>query len=144
MKIRKATLHDLQQINNLNEKFFHENGRDFEKILKSSDKEMYLVEENAVIIGFAGVSRQSWNQTAQGIDIFVHPKHRGKGIGSKLVQEMINGARKMNVRCLIVEAPSQSAALPLYQENGFRKCGYNDHYYSNNSDESAIFLSFDF
>lgn len=104
---------------------------------------MYLAEENAVIIGFSGISRQLWNQSAQGINIFVHPDFRGKGIGSKLVQEMINGARKMNVRCLIVEAPSESAALPLYQKNGFRKCGYNDRYYDN-SNESAIFLSYDF
>lgn len=144
MKIRKAILLDLHQINNLNEKFFHENGRDFEKILKSPEKEMYLAEENTIVIGFSGISRQLWNQTAQGIDIFVHPDHRGEGVGSKLVQEMINGARKMNVRCLIVEAPSQSAALPLYQKNGFRKCGYNDRYYTNDSNESAIFLSFDF
>jgi len=143
MNTRNAKIEDLKQIEALNEEFFHEKGRNFQKLLTDPDKEMYVVEADNKIVGFSGVSKQSWNNTANGIDIFVRPDQRGKGVGSKLAQAMIEGARKMKVRCLIVEAPSKSAALPLYLKNGFRKCGYNDRYY-NKGDEIAVFLSFDF
>jgi ribosomal-protein-alanine N-acetyltransferase len=143
MKIRNAKIEDSAQIDSLNEKYFHERERDYKEILGDSDNEMYIADENGKIVGFSGITRQTWNNTAHGINIFVHPNYRRKGIGQGLVKEMIEGSKKMKVRSLIVEAPSKSSALPLFLNSGFRKCGYNDRYYSNTSGESAIFLSFD-
>jgi len=144
MNIRIAKIKDSAQLDLLNEKYFHEQGRDYKEILSDPDNEMYIAEENDKIVGFSGITKQTWNNTASGINIFVHPDHRRKGIGKNLVEAMIEGAKKMKVRSLIVEAPSKSSALPLFLSSGFRKCGYNDRYYSNTGEESAIFLSFDF
>jgi len=144
MKIRLAKIEDSAQLDSLNEKYFHEQGRDYKEILGDSDNQMYVAEEDNEIVGFLGITKQTWNNTAHGINIFVHPNHRRKGIGQSLVKEMIEGAKRMKVRSLIVEAPSKSNALPLFLSVGFRKCGYNDRYYSNTGEESAIFLSFDF
>jgi ribosomal protein S18 acetylase RimI-like enzyme len=141
--IQEATIKDAKEINQLNSAFFGEKNRNFDKIISSPNKKILLAKDGERIIGFAGIELSEWNKTARGIDIFVHPDYRQKGIGSNLVREMIEETKKFKVRALIVEAPSKSNALPLYQKNGFRKCGYNDRYYSNNNDEIAIFLSYD-
>lgn len=43
----------------------------------------------------------------------------------------------------MAEAPSLSNAPKLYKKAGFRKCGYNDRYYSNSGKEIALWYSFD-
>jgi len=59
------------------------------------------------------------NKTAKGIDIFVHPDFRRRGIGLALAKAMDDEAKKMGIRSLIVEAPSQSDALPLLPKSRF-------------------------
>lgn len=144
MEIKLATIEDGVEFESLNQKFNHEPGRKYTELISLSDKFMFVAKENNKIVGFSGVEKSEWNNTARGITVFVHPDHRRKKIGSALVKEMIAKAEELDVRCLIVEAPSKSNALPLYGKSGFRKCGYNDRYYSNDGDETAIFLSYDF
>jgi len=143
MKIRKAKLSDLSQINKLNKKYFQEI-RDFKSLLESTKDTLIVLEEKKEIIAFSGIHLNSWNNTGRIIDIFVHPDYRRQGLAGKLVQEVISLAKKQKVRSLIAEAPSLNPVLKLYKKNGFRKCGYDDRYYSNGAKEIAIFLSFDF
>lgn len=143
MNIRKAKLSDLNQINKLNKKYFRE-VRDFNYLLKNKDDVLIVLEDNQEIIAFSGLHLNVWNNTARIINIFVHPNYRRRGLASKLIKRLIVLAQKKKVRSLIAEAPSLNPVLKLYKKNGFRKCGYNDRYYSNNLKEIAIFLSFDF
>jgi N-acetylglutamate synthase-like GNAT family acetyltransferase len=143
MKIRKAKLADLSEINKLNKKYFQEI-RDFKSLLESTKDTLIVLEEKKEIIAFSGIHLNSWNNTGRIIDIFVHPDYRRQGLAGKLVQEVISLAKKQKVRTLIAEAPSLNPVLKLYKKNGFRKCGYDDRYYSNGAKEIAIFLSFDF
>lgn len=143
MKIRKAKLSDLNPINSLNKKYFKE-VRDFESILKNKEDILIVLEDNQKIIAFSGIHLNRWNNTARIIDIFVHPNYRRRGLASELIKTLIVLAKKKKVRSLIAEAPSLNPVLKLYKKSGFRKCGYNDRYYSNNLKEIAIFLSFDF
>lgn len=143
MKIRKAVLEDASVIAKLNERFFHEEGRDWVELISSSDSEMYVVEENEQIIGFTGLQFIDWNETLNVINIFIRPGYRRQGIGERLAKHLIEVANKTPYRCLITEAPSLNPVLQLYLKNGFRICGYNDRYYTNGGAEAAIFVSFD-
>jgi len=143
LKIRKAVVEDASVITQLNEEFFHEEGRDYVELISSSNSEMYVVEENEQIIGFTGLQFSEWNKTVNMINIFVRPDYRRKGIGDKLVKHLIEVAQQTPYRCLIAEAPSLNPVLQLYLKNGFRICGYNDRYYTNDGAEVAIFVSFD-
>jgi ribosomal-protein-alanine N-acetyltransferase len=143
MKIRKAKLSDLNSINSLNKKYFKE-VRDFRSLLKNKDDILIVLEDKQKIIAFSGIHLNKWNNTARIIDIFVHPNYRRRGLAGELVKKLIVFAKKTKVRSLIAEAPSLNPVLKLYKKCGFRKCGYNDRYYSNNPKEIAIFLSFDF
>lgn len=144
MNIRKAVKEDLQTLESLNNEFFHEEGRDWEKLVTSDKSEMFVLEKDSQVLGFTGVSIDKWNGTGRIIDIFVHPEHRKKGYGLSLVKHLLEHLRGKDIRCLIAEAPSLNSVLRLYLKAGFRICGFNDRYYDNSGKEVALFLSYDF
>jgi len=142
MSIRRAKIADLELIESLNNKYFHEE-RDFRRILESKDDYFFLAENKKEVIGFSGIKFFAWNNTARVIDIFVLPEYRGKGCSDDLIRKIKSEAKKLKARTIIAEAPSLNNALRTYLRNGFRVCGFNDRYYSNDGKEIAIFLSFD-
>lgn len=144
MNIKKAVKEDLQALESLNDEFFHEEGRDWEKLVTSDKSEMFILEEASEVLGFTGVSFDRWNKTGRIIDIFVHPEHRNKGYGLGLIKYLLEYLKGREIRCLIAEAPSLNSVLSLYLKAGFRICGYNDRYYDNSGKEVALFLSYDF
>jgi len=142
MSIRKATPKDLSEIERLNNKYFKEI-RDFKKIIKEKNDLFFVVKENNKIVGFGGIHIFHWNNTARIIDIFIHPKHRRKGLGNKILSRIKKEAKNSGVRTIIAEAPSLNNVLIVYLKNHFRICGFNDRYYTNEGKEIAIFLSYD-
>ena len=143
MGIRKARLEDLPKIKDLSKKFNFELNRDWKNLISSKNSEMFLLTDKKEIIGFTGLIYFKWNNTIQISNIFVKPTYRRKGIGSKLVNFLVDKAKKTTYRCLIAEAPSLNPVVKLYKKLGFRKCGYNDRYYSNSSKEIALWMSLD-
>ena len=57
--------------------------------------------------------------------------------------KVIEKVKNTEYRCLIAEAPSLNPVKNLYEKVGFRKCGYNDRYYSNDGEEICIWMSLD-
>lgn len=143
MRIRKAKIDDLNKIKNISQKFDFEIKRDWKDLILSNDKEFFLAIDNDEIIGFTGLIYYDWNNTLQISNIFVHPEYRGKGLAVKLIQYVIEKAKQSSFRCLLAEAPSLNPVKNLYEKLGFRKCGYNDRYYSNNGKEICIWMSLD-
>lgn len=134
MKIRKANFKDIKEIKRISEKY---------KFGLQGSKEMYVLVEDKAIIGFTGLICYKWNNTSRISDIFIDPRYRKKGYGIKLIKFLINRAKRTDYRCIIAEAPSLSNAPKLYEKAGFRKCGYNDRYYSNSGKEVALWYSYD-
>ena len=143
MDIRKATIKDLLKIKHISKKYQFELNRNWKEILTSKDNEMFLLSDKNNIIGFTGLIYYKWNNTIQIIDIFIKPEYRNQGLGLKLINFLISRAKKTRYRCLIAEAPSLNPVLELYKKVGFKKCGYNDRYYSNNGKEICIWMTLD-
>ena len=142
MKILRATIKDLSEINRLNDKYFKEI-RDFKKIMGGANDYLYVGVENNKIIGFSGFHYYAWNNSASVIDIFVHPNFRKNGYGTQLIKKIFKEAKIIKARTIVAEAPSLSSALIFYLKNNFRICGFNDRYYNNTGKEIAMFLSKD-
>lgn len=134
MEIKRANLKHIKEIKRISRRY---------KFKLQGSKEMYVLVEDKEIIGFTGLIRHEWNSTLGISDIFVIPKHRGKGYGLKLIKFLINRAKETNYRCIIAETPSLGGAPKFYGKAGFRKCGYNDRYYSNSGKEIALWYSYD-
>jgi len=142
MKITKANLKDLPEIKKLNKEYFKEI-RDFKEIITSKDDRFFVGKMNGEIVGFSGIHIYHWNNRARIIDIFIHPEYRRKGYATEFIKLIKKEAKRAKVRTIIAEAPSLNPVFHLYLSNGFRKCGFDDRYYSNNGKEIAIFLSYD-
>jgi ribosomal protein S18 acetylase RimI-like enzyme len=143
MEIRKATVEDIEAIEEINRKYVFETGRDYAKIISATNKGILVITDGAQMAGFLGHAFEDWNETLKIINIFILPEFRHKGLASQLVQYLIESVKDKDYRTILTEAPSKSFAPKLYQKNGFRKCGYNDRYYDNTGEEIAEFYSYD-
>ena len=143
MKIKIASLDNLKEIKSLSKQFNFEVNRDWKELISSKNSKMFILIENNMIIGFSGLINFDWNNTIQISNVFIHPNYRGQGLGLELINYDIEQAKKTDFRCLIAEAPSLNSIKKLYEKAGFRKCGYNDRYYSNHESEVCIWMSYD-
>ena len=92
---------------------------------------------NNTIVGYAGM----WNVFGEGhiTNIAVHPEFRGNGIGSLLVEGLIEEARKEGISQLTLEVrKSNLVAQSLYKKYGFIPCGSRKSYYADNKEDALI------
>ena len=143
MKIRQAKLSDLSEIKSICSEENFEPGRNWEGLIKSKESEIYVLADKNRIVGFTGLIQYDWNNTLQVTNVFIVPEFRRKGLGSKLIEFILDKVKTTKYRCLIAEAPSMNPVVKLYKKLGFRKCGYNDRYYSNSGKEIAFWMCYD-
>lgn len=88
----------------------------------------FAVTENDEVIGMAGCyfeDKEKLAHIAHVVSVFVHPDHRGKGIGKQLVQVLLSDA-KSNAHVKKIElgvVVTQKVARQLYESLGFKKVG---------------------
>ena len=145
MNLIKVTSNNIEDVKELSQKYNFEINRNWDKLIDEKDVEIYLLVEKEEVIGFTGLIHNDWNETLQILDIFIDPKYRSKGYGKFAINSLLDKAKIMNkYRCVIAEAPAKDGIDKFYSELGFRKCGYNDRYYTNeNNGDIAIFMSYD-
>jgi ribosomal protein S18 acetylase RimI-like enzyme len=91
-----------------------------------ADAELLVIEDAAGPIGRLYLQRR--DDEIRVVDIALLPEHRGRGIGSALMQRVLEEARRTGIACRIhVEAANP--ALHLYRRLGFRQV-----------DESGVYL----
>jgi len=143
MRIRKAKLKDLNQIIKINKKYLKEKGRDWKSLIKDAENPFYVAIEKNKIIGFASLEFQKWNNSAWLRHIVIDEKLRGRGFATKLMEKIKMVGKRRKARVLMAETQPQNTATKFYFKNGFRECGHNDRYYSNDKKGIAIFMSYD-
>lgn len=77
------------------------------------------------------------------LTIGIAAEHQRKGLGAELLEKMMHIARVLGMQRVILEVrPSNTAALALYRQGGFRKIGLRRGYYpaDNNAREDAIVM----
>lgn len=142
--IRPAAITDLQSILKLNKDLFdHETvfnteydldwtyseiGLDyFKKVIVDKDKIALVSEINGDVVGYIACSvyHKSFritNPIAELDNMFVEDSHRGKGIGKKLVAQLMKLLKGMGAKRIKVEA----AANNLRAIKFYRSCGFED------------------
>ena len=75
------------------------------------------------------------------MNIAVHPKKRGKGVGSHLLAKMIEAGKSEGAETAWLEVrPSNLMARCLYKKTGFKETGRRPRYYDD-TNEDAIVMS---
>ncbi len=138
IKIEKMSISDLDNISNILEREFD----DFwnYNILKNeleNPKAIYIIcKKDDEIIGFAGITIIL--EIAELNNIVVKKSHRGKGISSILLSNIIEIAQKNNCEELNLEvAKSNEIAINLYTKFEFKQVGLRKKYY--NGEDALLF-----
>ncbi len=96
-----------------------------------------LVLDGERVIGYAGC----WISFEEGqiTNVAVLPEYRGKGVGTKLMGEIIRLLLARGLTALTLEVrPSNAPARALYARYGFREAGVRKGYYQDNGEDALI------
>lgn len=90
------------------------------------------------VLGFAAGRLAEWNRRAEVRHLYVAPGHRGRGVGTALLDALERCARAAGARCLWVE--TQNVNLPaarFYLRRGFVFCGLDESLYDSTGPAAA-------
>lgn len=97
----------------------------------------HIARSNDTAIGYSGL----WKVLDEGhiTNIAVHPDYRRLGIGSRLIQNMLDYCTGQNITSLTLEVrKSNTAAQSMYKKFGFIEAGMRKSYYSDNNEDAII------
>ena len=96
-----------------------------------------ICKHNSEIIGFIIFSPIS--PEAHILSISVIKKIQSKGVGSLLLQSMLDQCKAMNYKKIFLEVrTSNLQAINFYQKFGFIKDAIRDNYYTHNSEDALL------
>lgn len=144
--IRRGTDDDIPAIERLarsSESAAHWSDQQYESILLADSGEfahlilVALFPHGSTVLGFL-VARHlapEWELE----NIAVARDMRGKGIGTRLMQELIDRANETNSESVFLEVrESNAVARSLYQKLGFRETGRRKSYYTNPLEDAIL------
>ncbi|MFD5616944.1 GNAT family N-acetyltransferase [Streptomyces yangpuensis] len=109
-----------------------------------ADTRTFVALDGGELCGFAAVGYAAWNRRLTIEDIEVAPGHRGRGIGSALMERAAEFARERGAEHLWLEVSSVNApAVHAYRRMGFVFCGLDTALYGGtpSAGEQALFMS---
>ena len=95
-----------------------------DRMLADPNSHLYVIREGSRIVACASlcIFHQPFSTDATIESVVVSSKMRGKGMGRKLMEHLLDEAARMNVDCIhLTSNPSRIAANALYQKMGFEK-----------------------
>ena len=95
-----------------------------ERMLTDPNSHLYVIREEGRIVACASlcIFHQPFSTDATIESVVVSSKMRGKGLGQKLMEHLIEEAARMKVDCIhLTSNPSRVAANSLYQKMGFER-----------------------
>ena len=139
MKIRKAKIEDLETITEIYNYSIINSVATFDTVPKTMDyqKEWFyhhtdkypllVAEDTGGIVGWVSLSQWSdrcaYDKTAE-ISVYVNKNNQGRGIGNKLIVNIINCAKKKNLHTIIARIDGENEiSVHLHKKNGFNYIG---------------------
>ena len=143
MKIRRIEKKDLNSILVLEKLLYKDpwNEKNFESELSGNDYAyMYVLEENDVILGYAGFWLSYEYATITKVSI--NPAIQNKGLGYYLFNQVMEIAKELGATSFSLEVrESNIIAQKLYLKSGYQKVSIRKGYYSDG--ENAIVMIYE-
>lgn len=125
VKVRKVLPQDFEAIVELDKVYSEEDAFSIQDIERYYQKnpELIQVAEKEDIIGFIVADAEDKKGHIE--MLFVHPNHRGEGVGSKLMDKILGVYERKRIDELFAFVPvKDSKALNLYEERDFKMKAY--------------------
>ncbi len=138
--IRKMEIEDVEQVMEVEKNSFSTPWSEeaFSLEITKNILAKYLVAElEGKIVGYGGL----WLIVDEGhiTNIAVDTKYRNKGIGSLLLEGLIDICQKWNSKAMTLEVrKSNEEAKSLYRKYGFKEYGIRPGYYSDDNEDAII------
>lgn len=108
-----------------------------EDALSDERTELFVAMAGERVVGYAGMSFVLDEGSVT--DVAVFPQFRQNGFGRALVQRLKRRARELRLSFLTLEVrASNSAALALYQSEGFVRVGYRRGFYRRPAEDAVL------
>ena len=143
MKIERMTAQHVDAVLEIeNECFAHPWSRQsIESELENKNSVFYTALEGDEVAGYIGMSTVL--DEGYIFNVAVSAKHRKKGIGSALIQELVTYGKKNNFCFLTLEVrESNENAISLYLKFGFIKVGERKNYYSDPVENAVLMTKY--
>ena len=115
-------------------------------VLRHPDAAVFVAEDDGVVVGRLSLSRDPnpASRHVADLGLMVAASHRGKGIGTMLLEEAVNWSRRSEIRKLELHVfPWNAPALRLYESFGFEREGYRKGHYSRDGElVDAILMAY--
>ena len=104
----------------------------------NNDLSYWLVAlDGETVVGYVG--SQSVLDSADMMNIAVHPDWRRQGIAEKMITALVAGLEGRDVHSLMLEVRvSNAPAIALYEKLGFTQAGRRPNYYRNPREDALI------
>lgn len=110
----------------------------YETVVSGLDRVASVIEEDGEVKGFlvARVRDREWEIE----NIVVADDRRRRGLGARLLEEIINRARPQGAEVIFLEVrESNQAARSLYEKSGFVPAGLRPRYYRDPEENALIY-----
>jgi phosphinothricin acetyltransferase len=88
------------------------------------------LDETTSVVGWAALTAVSGRCVYAGVaevSIYIHPRVRGRGVGKKLLSELITQSEKESLWTLQAGIfPENKASMKIHEQCGFRQIGYRE------------------
>lgn len=139
MTIESMTVDDIAQVAEIERQIFSIpwSEKAFRDSMESDNTIYIVAKENYNVAGYAGMylSFEEGNIT----NVAVNPLSRRKGIGEKIVRDILNRAYEKGVRDVFLEVrETNSVAIALYEKIGFKEEGIRKNFYDKPRENALI------
>lgn len=144
MEICSMTEQDLNQVVTLEQQIFSVpwTRQGFLDALKRNDTCYLVAKEQGEICGYCGFY-QSFEE-ADIVNVAVAPKYRQRGIGRKLLEQLLFAGRQKGVQRFLLEVRiSNVPAIALYTSMGFALDGTRKGFYDKPKEDAYLFSKTD-
>jgi ribosomal-protein-alanine acetyltransferase len=132
-QIRIASEADLEQIMQIEKACFANDAwskSNMKSELLAPHTTYVVAEESNSLIGYAGLSKLASSTSCDIQTIAVSESHRGLGIGRKLMESLLNFARKQSAKEVFLEVrEDKPTPQKLYLSLGFKAIDRRENYY---------------
>ena len=99
----------------------------------------FLAKEGEEVVGYVGMKMVL--DEADITNVAVLPSHRKRGIARKLLEQLLDEAKRQSLHSIYLEVrTSNVAAITLYEHAGFKQVGQRKNYYDNPREDARLML----
>lgn len=139
IRYRQMTPEDVSVISKLEEEAFSMpwSPEDFRQMIEKEDARYYVAEEDGELLGGCGVLMIVGEGNIT--NVVIKPKARNRGIGTGLLQYLIEEGYREGLNAFTLEVRvSNQAAIHVYEKVGFVSEGVRPHFYEKPTEDALI------